>query len=341
MDISVRGAGILGLSIAWRCVQAGARVELVDPHGVAAAASGGIVGALAPHVPENWNDKKQFQLDSLLMAPAFWAEVAETGGGDPGYARLGRVQPLAEAGVDLARSRAVGAEAVWSDNARWKVTDAAQGWDVPSPSGFYVFDTLSAHIHPRRACDAVAAALGARGWHVVTDATASPAKIVWATGVTGLEALNEGARRPMGQGIKGQAALLRLDRTGLPQLFTDTLHIIPHLDGTVAIGSTTEREFENANETDALLEEVLARARAAVPELAGADVIQRWAGLRPRARSRAPMLGDWPDHPEHYVANGGFKIGLGMAPKIAEVMTQLLLEDVDNIPQSFRVEASL
>ena len=35
----------------------------------------------------------------------------------------------------------------------------------------------------------------------------------------------------------------------------------------------------------------------------------RWAGLRPRARSRAPMLGAWPGRPGHFIANGGFKIG--------------------------------
>ena len=57
-------------------------------HMVAAAgSSGGIVGALAPHVPENWNPKKAFQLDSLLMAKQFWAEVQQSGGRDPGYAR--------------------------------------------------------------------------------------------------------------------------------------------------------------------------------------------------------------------------------------------------------------
>jgi len=76
-DITVRGAGIFGLSIAWTLVQRGARVQVIDPHGPAAGASGGIVGALAPHVPENWNPKKQFQLESLLMARSFWAEVQD------------------------------------------------------------------------------------------------------------------------------------------------------------------------------------------------------------------------------------------------------------------------
>lgn len=57
VEITVRGAGIFGLSIAWACLQRGATVQVIDPFGPAAGASGGVVGALAPHVPENWNIK--------------------------------------------------------------------------------------------------------------------------------------------------------------------------------------------------------------------------------------------------------------------------------------------
>jgi glycine/D-amino acid oxidase-like deaminating enzyme len=53
------------------------------------------------------------------------------------------------------------------------------------------------------------------------------------------------------------------------------------------------------------------------------------------------MLGPWPSRPGHYIANGGFKIGFGMAPKVAEVMAELVLEDKDGIPQGFRVEDNL
>jgi glycine/D-amino acid oxidase-like deaminating enzyme len=53
------------------------------------------------------------------------------------------------------------------------------------------------------------------------------------------------------------------------------------------------------------------------------------------------MLGAWPGRPGHFVANGGFKIGFGMAPKMAEVMVDLVLDGRDAIPAGFRVEASL
>ena len=53
--------------------------------------------------------------------------------------------------------------------------------------------------------------------------------------------------------------------------------------------------------------------------------------------SRAPLLGAWPDRPGHFVANGGFKIGFGMAPVIAAMMADLVLFEQDRIPNAFRL----
>ena len=343
IDLTVRGAGIFGLSIAWDAARRGARVRVVDPHGPGAGASGGIVGALAPHVPEAWNDKKAFQLDALLAAGGFWAGVAAAGGGDPGYARTGRLQPVADAAaLDRARDRAEGARALWRGQAEWAViaADAAGPFAPPSPTGWLIRDTLSARIHPRRACAALAAALAARGVEVTTDAPDAGA-VVHATGAAGLADLSSALGRTVGAPVKGQAALLDLDARDAPQLFVDGLHLVPHADGTLAVGSTSERDFAAPDATDALLDDVVARARAALPALAGARVLERWAGLRPRARSRAPMLGVWPERPGHFVANGGFKIGFGVAPGVATAMVELVLEGRDRIPPGFAVAASI
>ena len=48
IDITIRGAGIMGLTLAWHCLNLGASVRVIDPNGIANGASGGIVGALAP-----------------------------------------------------------------------------------------------------------------------------------------------------------------------------------------------------------------------------------------------------------------------------------------------------
>jgi len=338
-DVTVMGAGIFGLSVAWACARRGAAVRVIDPGGPGAGASGGIVGALAPHVPETWNDKKAFQLDSLLMAEGFWAEVARAGGVEPGYARLGRVQPVMDAaGLALARAREESAATLWQGRAAWRVERAGGRWCPESPTGHVIRDTLSARLHPRRACAALVAALHGRGAEVLRDG-ARAGRVVWATGVAGLEDLNRATGRSAGAGVKGQAALLDHDARDLPQVFADGVHVVPHADGTTAIGSTSERDYDDPATTDAQLDDVIARARAALPALAGAPVIERWAGVRPRARSRAPVLGAHPLRTGEFIANGGFKIGFGMAPGVGEVMAGLVLDGLDAIPAGFRPEA--
>ncbi|MCC5970378.1 MAG: FAD-binding oxidoreductase [Pararhodobacter sp.] len=344
-EIAVMGAGVLGLSAAFSLARRGARVVVIERDHVGAGASGGLVGALAPHVPEQWNSKKAFQFDSLIMAEGFWSDVARTGGRDPGYARLGRVQPLSDAAaVALARARAETAQTLWQGLAAWRVcaVEEVLGLRLHSPSGLVVHDTLSARLSPRRAGAALVSALAAMGCEIKRG-TAPPAgaRVIWATGTQGLTDLGHDLGVPMGGAVKGQAALLRADWRDAPQVFAEGLHLVPQADGTLAIGSTSERGFADPGATDDQLEALIARARALSPDLTAAPVLERWAGLRPRSPSRAPMLGAWPGRAGQYVLNGGFKIGFGMAPKLAEVMADLVLEDRDTIPEGFRISDNL
>jgi glycine oxidase len=338
-DLTVRGGGIFGLSIAWAAVQRGAKVRLIETASIGAGSSGGVVGALAPHVPENWNDKKAFQLESLLMAQGWWQAVEAASDLPSGYARTGRLQPLADAAaVELAQKRADTARDLWQGNAEWRVIPAKGGdWEPASPCGWLVHDTLSARLHPRMAAAALVAAIRAKGGEVIIGDAADEGAVVWATGLAGLLALSDDLGRTIGGGVKGQALLLRHAAETLPQLFVAGLHIIPHADGTVAIGSTSEHTWTDPTSTDDQLTALHSAAIAALPVLAGAEVVERWAGVRPRAKSRAPILGQWPGRPGQFVANGGFKIGFGMAPKVAEVMADLVLDGKDAIPDGFRL----
>lgn len=338
-DVTVFGAGIFGLGCAWACARRGARVRLIERDRIGAGSSGGLVGALAPHAPEQWNPKKQFQLESLLMAEGFWAEVAAAGGVDPGYAREGRILPA----PDPARAEALAAGAArhWGGAADWRRVPAADHAGWIAADGDLSFDTLTARLSPRAAGRALAAAIEVRGGAIVLGEAPAQGAVIWATGAPGLADLSASLGRDVGTGIKGQSAAFACDARGRPQIYADGLHIVPHADGTVAVGSTTERVFSDGESTDDQLDALIGRARALCPALRSAPVVERWAGVRPRARTRAPMLGAWPGRPGHYVANGGFKIGFGMAPKVAEVMADLVLEGRDGIPEGFRVEDSL
>lgn len=341
VDVTVRGAGVFGLSVAYCCAVRGARVRVIDPNGPGAGASGGLAGALSPHVPENWNDKKAFQFASLAMGEDFWRKVSATGGISPGYLRSGRLQPIAdERALAFARTRVETARALWQGRFAWQVIETSGDWAPASPTGYLIHDTLTARISPRRAVAALVAAIRALGGEVTEDAP-DAGKVVWATGAAGLAELSAHFGTEVGGPVKGQAALVDFDAADRPQIFANGVLIIPHEDGTAAIGSTSERDFTAPDTCDNLLEDVLARARALLPALAGAPVIERWAGLRPRARSMAPMLGQWPGRPGHFIVNGGFKIGFGMAPGVGQAMADLLLDGNDRIPPAFRVEANL
>lgn len=342
--VTVIGAGIFGLACAWECQRRGARVRVIEARHVGAGSSGGTVGALAPHAPENWNAKKQMQLDALVAAESWWAEISAAGGVDPGYARTGRIQPITdETQLQRIRDRIAEAGVRWPAPFGMALTEAPLTPLLPvSETGLFVTDNLTARLSPRRAGAALAAAIRAGGGLIEEDAgPQSPDMIkgpaIWATGVHGLAALSADLGRNVGGGVKGQSALLAHDVPDAPQTFADGLHVVPHADGTVAIGSTSERDFTDPGDTDNQLEALIERARTLCPTLADAPVIDRWAGVRPRAASRAPLLGNWPGRPDHFIANGGFKIGFAMAPVAAALLADLVIEGIDRIPDAFRL----
>lgn len=341
-DLTIMGAGIFGLSIAWAAARRGAKVQVIEARAIGAGSSGGPVGSLSPHVPEAWNAKKAFQLDSLLMAAEWWNTVTETSNLPTGYGRTGRLQPLSDTrSIDIAKSRQVSAQTLWQGQAVWQIVPTSSAeWQPQSSSGFLVHDTLTARLNPVQALAALAAAITAKGGEIIIGTQTPQGPTIWATGARGLSDLSEAFAQPAGSGVKGQALLLQHDARNQPQLFVDGLHIVPHADGTVAIGSTSETTWSEEG-PDVQLDGLRERAVAAVPTLAGAEVVARWAGVRPKAASRAPLLGAWPGRAGHFVANGGFKIGFGMAPKIAEVMADLVLEGRDAIPPDFRLDTLL
>jgi len=345
-DIEVFGGGIFGLTIAYTLLKRGMRVRLIEKRRIAAGSSGGVVGALAPHTPDSWNAKKQFQFESLIETGPFWAEVDRVSGLSSGYGRIGRVTPIVDdRGLDLARARVAEADLRWQGLARWSVVPdrSWRDWAGPSPTGFLVHDTLSARISPKDACQSLAGAIALLGGEIVegADKGRGADATVLATGYEGLETLSDDLGRTIGKGVKGQGLLVAHDAGGLPQLYADGLHIIPHEGGTVAIGSTSETDWSGADQVDEQLDGLHETAIRLVPALERARVLTRWAGVRPRGRRRAPILGAHPGQANCFVANGGFKIGFGVAVKAAEVMADLILTGTADIPEAFGVEANL
>lgn len=330
-NVTIIGAGIFGLACAYAFARGGITPRVIDAGRIGAGASGGQVGALAPHDPVQWNIKKQIQLDALIGAENYWTEVARIGGLDSGWARSGRIMaPPANL-----QERIDGAAAHWP--APFQMALSQDAHPLLSGHSPYLYDNLTARIAPRAALAALAAAVRKLGGIIeenrrVTLADRFDGPCIWATGAEGLALLGEDIGKSAGRAIKGQSASFEFAAPDAAQLFLEGLHIVPHADGTIAIGSTSERDFDDPTGTDHQLEELIEQARRLCPPLAELPVRERWAGLRPRAQSRAPLLGPWPGRDGHFIANGGFKIGLAMAPWAGSAMMSLILDEPCEIP---------
>ncbi|MFQ5624401.1 MAG: NAD(P)/FAD-dependent oxidoreductase [Paracoccaceae bacterium] len=353
-DVVIVGAGIFGLACAWSCLREGLRVIVADRNGPGAGASGGLVGALSPHVPDRWNPKKQFQFEALAAAEAYWASVERTAGRRTGFGRVGRLMPIADAAArGRAEERAADAAANWRGAGEWRVREGAEfaGWLAPDTAPFGVIhETLSARIRPGGAVAALAdavVALGGElraGWEVtgLSPGCAEGPRgrlggeaVIVAAGAGGFAMLAPFLGPGAGSGEKGQAMALRGAPGNVPLISAHGVFVVAHDDGTVAVGSTAEAEWTDATATDGQLDTLRGRAERLCPALRGAAEIGRWAGLRPKARRRDPMLGPVPGCDGVFVANGGFKIGFGLAPKVGEALAALVQGREAHLPPTF------
>ncbi|MGF1651042.1 MAG: NAD(P)/FAD-dependent oxidoreductase [Hyphomicrobiaceae bacterium] len=231
-----------------------------------------------------------------------------------------------------------------------------------------VVETLSARIDGRAYLEALARAFERRGgriltatahiWradrHVLEDPEGTPIVAAGALVLAaGAQSYTFAARHgwPLeGRAVKGQAlavSVLRPDRKTRrgrlirPLIFDRGLYVVERTDGSLAIGSTTETTFKNAAPDVAATDALLARARGLCVPLAEAPaealVINRWAGLRPRARRGGPQIGLVDQTARVYAATGGYKISFGIAHAAADAIVEQIVtgEPSPGLPSEF------
>jgi len=352
-DVIVIGGGIWGLACAYENAKRGRSVALFEAGKVGQGTSGGLVGAMAPHVPDNWNMKKQFQFDALVAAPDYWAEIEAVSQHTSGFDRIGRLTLLKdERERALAEQRVQTAQQFWGGRYAWQVIDGHDRIAASAAPFGIVCDTISGRLHPTQAVKALELACRAKGVeifenHRVTElgenivfgvwGQAQAEAIILAGGTEGFTLLDYHLGCNTGTAVKGQAALLDYNLGALPQVHSAGIYIVPHADGTTGIGSTVEKTWGQPFEVDEKLDEVIAAARIMCPELVDAPVISRWAGLRPKARRRHPMLGPVPDLQGVYVAMGAFTIGFSIAHQVAGVLADYVQGTEVELPKNFSV----
>ncbi|QRM56375.1 FAD-dependent oxidoreductase [Sinorhizobium sp. BG8] len=371
-DVLVVGGGVMGLWAAVMAARRGLSVEIVDRATIGSGASGGVLGALMSHLPDRWNEKKQFQFDALVSLPREIAHLERETGLSAGYRRSGRLIPLPKPHLrDLALGHSRDAGDSWAQGSAtfgFNVLEQVPmpGWPAEEVAACgLVHDELAARVAPRRLLALLRAALemmpnvairentgvarvdSPGGTAVLEDGTSRRfGHLVLAAGTSSFDLLRSMAPplpRPLGVGVKGQAALFKAAvDPSMPVIFFDGLYIVPHEDGHVAVGSTSENTYTDPAGTDGQLEGLIDEARRVAPLLEKAEVVERWAGLRPKAIGRDPMAGRHPDLHNVSLLTGGFKISFGIAHELARaVIAGIENGSPEGLPPSFAVGSHL
>jgi glycine/D-amino acid oxidase-like deaminating enzyme len=128
--------------------------------------------------------------------------------------------------------------------------------------------------------------------------------------------------------VKGQALRVRASDISFGPVVTDgECNLVPLSDGSCWIGATVEFHPLSSEPTLGGLQTLLQQAIALYPALAGAELLESWAGYRPRPTGqRAPILGRSPLHDNLIVATGHYRNGILLAPITAQVVRDLAVE---------------
>jgi len=121
--------------------------------------------------------------------------------------------------------------------------------------------------------------------------------------------------------VKGQMLCVAMPEKNLVRhvIRTPDVYLIPRTDGRLLIGATVEEAGDDKRTVPETIQKLRQSALKLVPKLAGARILEAWAGLRPGTPDGLPILGTT-STPGYFVAAGHFRDGILLAPVTAKVL---------------------
>jgi glycine oxidase len=327
MDILIVGGGVIGLGSALELAQDGATVTVLERGVCGSESSWAGGGILSPLLPWDYSsavtDLTQL---SCRLFPEWVARIADISGLDPEYRVSGMraLPPLdddrasqwcARHGVRMERD----GEALW-------LPDVAQ---VRNP----------------RLIKAMRLALERMGVRIVEhvevtgivstedrverlDTTAGPfsaEQYIVAAGAWSKKLLGKQGAQLDIKPVRGQMLLYKA-QPGMLQhiLLQNGTYLIPRDDGHILVGSTLEDVGFDKATTEEVGVALHARALGMLPQLARAEFVQHWAGLRPAAPDNIPTIARHPQLENLFLNSGHFRYGVTMAPASAQILANHL-----------------
>jgi len=351
-DVVIVGGGIIGGSIAFELTQRNLRVAVLDRQELMHEASWAAAGMLSP-APDCPAAIPLVPLGraSLAQYQKFVDAVEDASGLRTGFRTGGAVEVIChgDAGRELSTLVALhhglglACEPLPLDEAR--NMEPALGRDARAAA--LLPDECS--VEPRALTSAVLAAAATTGaalcpgievTSLVLEAnkcigvkTSSgeifyAAQVIVAAGCWSSQ-ISEAAPYAPTLPVRGQMASLRHSGTPIRHVLrSERGYLVPRgveSPQTVVVGSTIENVGYEKCVTSGGIEKILSAANELVPELAKAEIVETWSGLRPGSPDQLPILGPV-DVDGLVFATGHYRNGILLAPVTAKLIGQWIAE---------------
>jgi glycine oxidase len=291
MRVTVAGAGIIGLSVAWRLAQAGFRVLVKDAGRLAGESSWAGAGMLTP--AGEFRDESRWTrlaIESLAGYGAFVEELTAATGVPIDFRVAGTLELActAEEAAELNRTRPEGirVEELTLEEARARAPIAAAGialtkW-IPN----------EAAVDPRHVCAALTAACRALGV------------------------------APRAFAVKGHLLGYHCAPGSLgPIVRRGHYYALQRANGFTIFGSDEQRDVWTRDVEPAYVEHLAAAAAAMLPGLLARRPDEAWCGLRPWSEAVEPVVEQLPGR-EVWLAYGHYRNGILLAATTGRMIAE-------------------
>lgn len=314
IDVTIKGAGVLGLCVATEIISRGGKVTLVDPNGGPGphACSWWAGGMLAPFCEGESAEEPVVRLGQ--KAAAWW----ENHGADITYngslvVALGRdIKELNRFGRRTSSFEEIGAD---------RISELEPDLAGRYRKALYFQD--EAHLAPRNAMDALKNGLARAGVTVQAETPADGKSIeINCTGLVAQDKLTDL------RGVKGEMLILRCPNLALnrpirllhPRI---PLYIVPRGDGIYMLGATMIETSERTRITARSMLEMLTAAYALHPSFGEAEILEIGVDARPAFADNLPRIRKIDDV---IYANGLYRHGYLLAPSVASQIADYLFD---------------
>lgn len=107
-------------------------------------------------------------------------------------------------------------------------------------------------------------------------------------------------------------------------------YIVPRQNGRILAGATVEDAGFDKSVTASGIDFVRENALEIAPSLINLEASEKWSGLRPFAPDGLPILGEFAQPKNLFVATAHFRNGILLAPLTAEILASKIVENTDS-----------